>query len=178
MVFLYSFQWEFMYLKAYPYIFPTQIVDCYAHFSACVFFTEQSILEIFTSVVTQLLPFNGYIIFHCMDILQIIWWIFSCLQLSAIKNNAAITIDHGCVEAARSPPISVVPFFHTREFYKGHSSQPLLQISMAMWANSGHECKQIHYLAVFRNFSCEKADVLPLLASSLSHQENLWNEQK
>lgn len=63
-----SFQGESMYLQIYPYIFPPQIIVCCTHISACVFFTEQSILEIFTSALIQLSPFHGYIIFHCMGI--------------------------------------------------------------------------------------------------------------
>ena len=142
--FSYSFQWESKYLQAYPYIFfPTKIVDLCTLFCMC-FFTEQSILEIFTSALIQLPPFNGYIIFHCTDVPQIIWWTFSCFQLFAIKNNDATTIDNGWGRGCWVSPISGFPFFHTREFYKGHISQPPLQLGVATWLNSGHGCKQMH----------------------------------
>lgn len=148
------------YKHIHTFFFPTKIVDLCMLF--CTWFpTEQSILEIFTSVLIQLPPFNGYIIFHCMDVPQIIWWTFSCFQLFATKNNDSTTIDNGWGRGYWVSPISGFPFFHTREFYKGHISQPPLQLGVATWLNSGHGCKQMHMWG-FLGTSLERKQMYPL----------------
>lgn len=91
-----SFWKESMYSQEYSHIFSTQIA-CNTVFCMCVFFTECSILKIFTLVLTQLPPsFNDYTLVYYRDGPQLPHGpLIASIFFFAIKNNAAITTDDG-----------------------------------------------------------------------------------